>query len=573
MTRPARHRRQGRRWRARHVDPGRRRNRFGLQEDGILVIHGDHGTLTIDADGNYTYTRDADSKEAGTDIFHYTITDGDGDPSTSTLTITLPDINSVPEIGRAESLTVDEDGLVSVANPDDGQTNPTEADNGGNLTDSSTVVVDFGNDRPANTADAIEFVDNPLLDTQLTQNGEPITFSIEAGTGNLIGQVNGTGPAVVTIEFTSTVNDADGSHVTYGYQVTLAGPVDQANADQTEDGIVLTGVQFNVTDSDGEHAATPGSFDVTIYDDVPSIDVTKGSDANVVLETQDHATIGAGVSDTAQSTGNFSGVFGLTSDAGADGANTPSLSFTLGAVDHTNSGLTQTGSTIYLYQLANGSVVGSTAGTEGDVSSANTVFSVTVDSGGIVTLTQFSQIDHPIADDLTATESPFVDQTVHLADGAITLTASATITDNDGDHMTDSETVGIGNNIIFDDDGPTVTNPQAGDGVSLDETTAGSPGDFPISATSDTAAITATTTTGADVPASTAYGLTITGDASSGLATAIGDHPITLVPDRCRHDRRSVPGRRNADGVHDRHRLEWQDHGYAGCAARASRSE
>ena len=45
-----------------------------------------------------------------------------------------------------------------------------------------------------------------------------------------------------------------------------------------------------------------------------------------------------------------------------------------------------------------------------------------------------------------------------LLDSAITLTASSTITDGDGDTASDSETVNIGANISFADDGPVLTN-------------------------------------------------------------------------------------------------------------------
>jgi len=316
-------------------------------ENGVLEIHGAHGTLTIDENGEYTYVRDAGSKEAGTDTFTYTLTDGDGDTSQAQLVITLPDINSVPEIGRAAPLSVDEDGLPA-GNSDDSQVNPTEADHGGNVTDSNTVVVDFGNDRPANTADAIEFVNPTALNGQLTQGGQPITFSID-GSGNLIGQVNGTGPAVVTIEFTSAVNGSGGT-VTYGYQVTLSGNVDQANADQTEDGITLTGVQFNVTDSDGEHAATPGSFNVVIYDDVPSaeaIEVTQNPENSAVtVGLAGHYVAGAdGVDlhDVTHSdpsgTGTLSyngntGEFTYTPSAGEEGDVTFTYTITDGDGDH-----------------------------------------------------------------------------------------------------------------------------------------------------------------------------------------------------------------------------------------------
>ena len=54
-------------------------------------------------------------------------------------------------------------------------------------------------------------------------------------------------------------------------------------------------------------------------DDAPTIDVTKGAEAGILLTTQDAETAGA-LTDTATSAANFGSVFGLTSTAGADGA-------------------------------------------------------------------------------------------------------------------------------------------------------------------------------------------------------------------------------------------------------------
>ena len=56
-------------------------------------IAGSFGTLTLNADGCYTYDGDANKvPPAGTtDVFVYTIKDGDGDTSTTTLTINLTD--------------------------------------------------------------------------------------------------------------------------------------------------------------------------------------------------------------------------------------------------------------------------------------------------------------------------------------------------------------------------------------------------------------------------------------------------------------------------------------------------
>ena len=137
-------------------------------------------------------------------------------------------------------------------------------------------------------------------------------------------------------------------------------------------------------------------------------------------------------------------MFDFTFDGGSDGAaNTPDLSYSLGvATQGGDSGLTQNGATIYLY-LIDGVVVGSTSATEEGVTDDNTVFDVSTDANGVVTLTQYSQVDH---DPETPSDAPFEDQLTSLVDSMVTLTATATVVDNDGDTATDSETVNIGAN-------------------------------------------------------------------------------------------------------------------------------
>jgi VCBS repeat-containing protein len=78
------------------------------------------------------------------------------------------------------------------------------------------------------------------------------------------------------------------------------------------------------------------------------------------------------------------------------------------------------------------------------------VFTVSVDGDGKVTLTQLQQVDHSQSDDA----APYDGDQVTLADGKIELTATATIEDADGDTATDSETIDLGGNLVFDDDGP-----------------------------------------------------------------------------------------------------------------------
>src|SRR6185437_8538833 len=82
-----------------------------------VAIAGAFGTLTLNADGSYSYVRTGGS---GTDIFTYTIQDGDGDLSTSTLTITIGDSTPrnivIPPPGGADT-TVFEAGLPASRGP------------------------------------------------------------------------------------------------------------------------------------------------------------------------------------------------------------------------------------------------------------------------------------------------------------------------------------------------------------------------------------------------------------------------------------------------------------------------
>ncbi|WP_405198006.1 Ig-like domain-containing protein [Brachymonas sp. G13] len=55
-----------------------------------------YGVLTLNADGSYSYVRNANAPGDVSDVFTYTITDGDGDTDTAKLTITLD--NSTPTI-------------------------------------------------------------------------------------------------------------------------------------------------------------------------------------------------------------------------------------------------------------------------------------------------------------------------------------------------------------------------------------------------------------------------------------------------------------------------------------------
>jgi T1SS-143 domain-containing protein len=230
--------------------------------DVTFSVHTGLGSLSYDGAGEFTY--DPAPGEEGDVTFNYTIVDADGDEVTKQITIHLGE-DSTPQVGTPENLEVDEDGF-AFANDDNGQVNPTETDHGENLTDSGNVVVNFGDDVPANLATSIVLLDSPALDGQLVDlDGNPVTFALN-GSGQLVGTANGV--QVMIISITGAVAGPGAGDVTYSYSAQLLQPVQHADVGNTENSDLLSGVQFQVTDSDSDTAG--GSFSVTVWDDVPS---------------------------------------------------------------------------------------------------------------------------------------------------------------------------------------------------------------------------------------------------------------------------------------------------------------
>ena len=76
-------------------------------------ITGDYGTLTLNADGSYTYVSTADAVTANAqDVFTYTVRDADGDLKTSTLTINVQDVtvNPLTTVGSVREDGIDANG-------------------------------------------------------------------------------------------------------------------------------------------------------------------------------------------------------------------------------------------------------------------------------------------------------------------------------------------------------------------------------------------------------------------------------------------------------------------------------
>jgi T1SS-143 domain-containing protein len=470
---------------------------------GGFTVVGDYGSLQMDADGNYTYTRDPGSPGAVSESFTYTYVDGDGDPVSAVLTINIDD--SVPSLPNPPQANLDDDVVPTFNGNDPNGTGDDNPDGIGNNVVNGTLVGSGGD------GDLDYFF-------SASQSGLPVGFTVGAGSDAdtliIVQDQNGNPVTVLTIQLNNETGD---------YSVTQNAPVLHP-AGLDENNIPNINVRVFAQDVDGSQSPA-ATLTINVDDDTPTIDVTKGSDTNVNLTTDDAQTIG-GASDTAQTSANFGGVFGLNQSAGADGtAAAGTLSYALGVQSQgVNSGLESHDVDIHLY-LIGGKVVGSTSATEIGVNAGNTVFDVQVAADGTVTLTQYQQIDHDTVDP-TPGGSPFVDHVVSLTDGLVTLTASSSLTDRDGDTVTDSEVVNIGANLHFTDDGPNADVSGVAIGtVILDETrTEGTDtvgGSAPTgdgSATIDFSVNFASGTFGADGAGSTAYSLSLSGpNVPSGL--------------------------------------------------------
>jgi len=377
--------------------------------------------------------------------------DGDATPATVMIEI-VDDIPTVTAVQGGTGVTLDETAAAIPGFPIS-QTSAAAV---------ITANLVFGADGPA-TANATSY------GLALTGNG---TTALKTAIGDFAITLVQTDAATITgtyngnnTAFTLSIG-ADGK-LSVVQSVALEHNIDGSDAIAHNDALDLSGlVVATVTIRDGDGDSASGQVAVgnlvTFLDDGPSIAVSAGSDAGIVLTTHDAATIGAN-SDAAVSLANFGGVFSQSSSAGADGGSAPSWGYQLAIVDAA-SGLSSAGEPITL-SMSGGAIEGRTA-------SNGLIFSIAVDGNGVVTLTQYQQIDH--ADEAPNSGAPFDDQFATLAAGHVTLTGTATITDNDGDTASDSRTIDLGGNIRFADHGPTIdlANVQL-PSLSVDETSLG----------------------------------------------------------------------------------------------------
>jgi VCBS repeat-containing protein len=432
-----------------------------------------------------------------------TLTDVDGDSANATLSVNI--VDDVPSLsaaaGAAGELTVDESNLAldDTANFA-GLFTPNYGADGPGSIGNYTLGINAGSTGLVDTASGLAVVLS-------VAGGQVIGTAGVGGAVVLTLSVNASG--VVTLDQQRAVVHADTSN--HNDSVGLAA----AN---------LVTLSATVTDADGDSASATANIggSITFYDDGPAIDASV-TDANTVrLTTQDAQTIDT-ASDSDVSTANFGSAFTLASSSyGADGAGTTVWNYvlTLAVTQGSDSGLDSNGVQINLFNDG-GTIVGSTATTLGTVNSTNTIFSLSVaPATGVVTLTQYAEIDHAPNGD---TSAPYDDQFAVLANGLVNLSGTATITDRDGDSASETVALDMGGNVRFADDGPSIAAAGAVPTLLVDETS------LAVDATVSAASL-FTSSFGADGPGgATTYALNIAAGSTGLTDTATGEAVVLVL--------------------------------------------
>ncbi len=472
---------------------------WDADENPVVVIDlnlsGNVATVTVTLQYNYGLHPDVtmdDLAELG--FIEVVATDSDGDQVAGTVNISVSDdVPSITALSPADGLlTVDETNLALNATA--------------NFASLFNIVT--GADQ-AGSAVSYAFAVTTATGLFDVATGSKIVLQ---AIGNVVEGRLQDSPSIVAFRLTVAAN----GQATLD-QIRAVRHPDAANPD---DAVTLTPtiirLTATVTDGDGDQASATAFIGnaLVFNDDGPSIDATNVDTNAITLTTQDADTRGSAFDvATADLSSAFSTSmvnFGADGPAGA-GLVTWTYSLALGSAVAT-AALTSNGVPVTL-ALVSGEIVGSAAGTP--------IFSIAVNAAtGVVTLTQFAEIDHP----LPGSSSNYAAQLVELAANLVELRGTATIVDRDGDSISDTVAVDLGGNIRFADDGPSISAGGTAPTLTVDES------DFAANATANLSGLFAPTTDfGADGPGTVAYELGITAGASGLIDSLTGEAVILSI--------------------------------------------
>ncbi|MFH0266621.1 VCBS domain-containing protein [Vibrio rumoiensis] len=243
-----------------------------------------HGTLTVNADGDYEYVLDNSNTEVQalgegvtiTDTFTYTVLDPAGNPKDTSMTVTITGTNDIPAIGGVISNDVTElvpntakalttNGQLNI---DDTDTNVNQSTYPNGEQHFQTAVTPNANAWGSLTIDADGHwqysVDNSKAELQALQDGDVHidTFTVTSIDGSetqdITITINGTADAPVITSSAQTGSviedgrDAQGNNVDTGSN-SVSGKLDVTDVDQFAQGTTnLETAEWTITEANGQ---------------------------------------------------------------------------------------------------------------------------------------------------------------------------------------------------------------------------------------------------------------------------------------------------------------------------------
>ncbi len=297
-------------------------------------LTGAYGTLTINADGSYSYAADqsaADDLDSGdqvTDVFTYTVSDGNGGQDTATITITITGVNDAPVAVDDTDAVLEDATITKTGAQDDVLNDDSDADDSASLS-VSNISHSNGNTGSVSSGSTYNSSSTQIVGTYGTLNigaDGSYTYTADQSAADDLDAGD-----VVTDVFTYTLTDGTTSdNQTATLTITVTGINDTPVA-QDDVGVIAEDSTLTVTN--GANANVSGSYDATGEHSGDVIDTSSSSHTD--SDPDDSATLSVsqirkdGGSDSSVSSGSsydssgtsVTGTYG-TLTIGADGSYT-----------------------------------------------------------------------------------------------------------------------------------------------------------------------------------------------------------------------------------------------------------
>ncbi|WP_163575619.1 BapA/Bap/LapF family large adhesin [Halomonas faecis] len=463
-----------------------------VTDNQVFTLRLEDGELVLEQHAALDHS-DSDSDDYSDDVLNLaeelvelsgtvTVTDGDGDTAEDTTQIDLgglvgfsddgPSVEAQPEARDDIDALQTADALVG------------EADNTDSLTLSSLFSVassSYGADGEAGSdAESWSYSLNLLAEAGSVatsqaggnlQSGDADVRLFQLANGSIVGSTaaEDADDATVTDNQVFTLRLEDGElvleqHAALDHSDSDSDDYSDEVLNLAKELVELSGT-VTVTDGDGDTAEDTTQIDlgglVGFSDDGPSVEAQPEARDDIdALQTADALV---GEADNTDSL-TLSSLFSVASSSyGADGeagSDAESWSYSLNLLAEAGSvatsqagGNLQSGDAdVRLFQLANGSIVGSTAAEDADDATVtdNQVFTLRLEDGELV-LEQHAALDHSDSD-----SDDYSDEVLNLAKELVELSGTVTVTDGDGDTAEDTTQIDLGGLVGFSDDGPSI---------------------------------------------------------------------------------------------------------------------